>query len=402
MVNFSKLSGFIILVALMTSCATHTNVIYSDVIGFSEKVDGDYFQAENKHRGMFKNLFKQIEPSNLVDKKDAEVFKSGVSKIPQRMRGENTSVYYAVETACDRIRYVRKRIMKRDKQTKYYLFLMTDGLDNWSEIAAKEDKQILFPIKHDKYPERVQKKLKKAMGLGKNLFEVYPMIMEGADILSNKDRNKMSDETFDKWIESQMECFKYSSKGDAPKLIRATDYEKIFEDLKEQFKTSSYSFRVPKSYQGNRIKMNFESIYGEKATLIGTFKKKGFDYIISDIELKGININKASHFYRIEGNALIPSNKDYRGGDIEFKIEGITNGNNKRYDINKREVQQEYESNGIWILNSEYKENAMQNQNTYFILVIDASKSLDGKKGEEKGFEKEMEMARKIVDLIIE
>ncbi|MBQ7192039.1 MAG: hypothetical protein IJS00_04105 [Paludibacteraceae bacterium] len=66
-------------------------------------------------------------------------------------------------------------------------------------------------------------------------------------------------------------------------------------------------------------------------------------------------------------------------------------------------VEQEYESAAnFWQLNSEYQEVTKGAVNTYFLLVIDGSRSLDGKNGEQNGFEQETDMAVQILDMLTE
>lgn len=391
-----------ILAAIMTSCATNNphNGLYCDVIGFSNKVDGNYFKSE-KHRGRFKNLFKQEHPYDLTNESDNGDFKNKSREIPNRVRGDNTSLYYAVETACDRIRYVRKREMKRNEQTKYYLFLLTDGLDNWSSQAAKEDGQTLLRVKQDKYPKRIRRKIKRTMGFGKNLFEVHPSIMVGADLKSDKPKGMSDDEYIETEIKPEMECFRYSSREEAPEAINATNFDIILKELKHRFLTSSYSFKVPKAYLGKKIKMTFINENKEEATLEGLFKKKFLKYVLCDVKLDGIEISKHSIYAKDEGKTLIApvtNLKDNKGGDVLFKIEEIER-NKDRYDVDSASQQFEYKPN-MWRTNSEYREVAQNYINIYSIFVIDASKSLDGKDHNLDGFEQEMKIVDELSDIL--
>ncbi|MBO4739698.1 MAG: hypothetical protein J5606_09105, partial [Bacteroidales bacterium] len=64
-------------------------------------------------------------------------------------------------------------------------------------------------------------------------------------------------------------------------------------------------------------------------------------------------------------------------------------------------VTQAYESRpGIWQLNSEYQEVTKTAINTYFVLVIDGSKSLDGKNNSKDGFKEETDMALEIMEIL--
>lgn len=392
-----------ILAAIMTSCATHKNGIYSDVIGFSSKVESNYLI---NHKGRFKNLFRQMPPVNLTDSEDTAYFHRCVSHFPEELRKKdsitsNTALYYAVETACDRIRYIRKRYMKGNKETQYYIFATTDGLDNWSSQAALEDGQTLFRVKPNKYPKRVQRKLKRAMGWSKNQFEVYPMVKDGQDLRTIQAYNHMLDEKYVAYIDSIMDCLRYSSKGKekAPEVIFKDNYDTIFSTVKEKFKTSSFSFLVPKGYSGERIRMLLTSDTGESAELTGLFHKKIFKYVLSDIELNGITINRESIYFKKDGKTLFPSAnnlKAFQSGAVKFKIEKIESLiDGKKFDVNKEVVKQYHETNGIWAQNTEYRKESLTTQNVYFIFVVDASASLSP-----EDFDAEMKMVKSISHLM--
>lgn len=359
--------------------------LQADVVGFSERVETSY--GASKH--CFKNLETQKEPYDLMTEGGVAAITSYINnEIP---RGKNTAAYYAVETACDRIRYVRKHQASGDKFTKYYIFLLTDGLDNNSSEAAKKDYETLFRITPEKYRERLQKKLRKAMGWQKNLFEVYPMLYEGDDIKAIQTANNLDTGQYYQFLRNKFECFRYSSTGNAPPLIFSSDYEEIFSQMKDKFISSSYEFMVPKSYEGRRIMMKFRSEKGDEGVLTGLFRKKGFRYVIEDMEMTGMTMKLADQsFHHSEGSNVVFRMEEIMRNGLAFVVgDGA------------KDVQQFYEEDGLWIVNSEYYTEKKVNMDTYFILVIDGSTSLDGRSGATTEFDKEKEMARKIINLII-
>ena len=398
----NKLSciGIFLLIILLTSCSINNRFLRADAIGFNQKVSTSYVS----NRGIFSGLSSQSSPCNLLDQKGS-VDNAAKNKFQEYLtntpRGEMTASDYAMVLAAKRINYVRRKVAKNDPNTKYYIFLLSDGTDNYSPEAAKQEHDILFPRTADKYAERVQKKLKGAMGpFAKNEFEVYPMIYLGWDMLETKQNGNMSEEQFAKFINENMKHYRFSSIGDAPQVIQASDYEKIIIELRKKFISSSYSFLVPTSYAGKQIKMSFENRRGVPATLIGTLKKQAFGYVLTDIKVDGITISKNTKNFSKDGKTLKPSWTS--DGKVCFSLENLRYGNNEPYFPNNDKVKQEYQNRGFWTINSEYKEDTSMDRDTYFIIVMDGSRSLDGKNNEQNGFEQELKLANEIVDMILD
>lgn len=370
----------------LCSCSTvKMGFLRADVVGFSERVETSY--EAKKH--CLKNLYPQKEPYNLMSSEGVNAMMNYVdNEIP---RGRNTAAYYAVETACDRIRYVRRHQAKGDKFTKYYIFLLTDGLDNNSSDASLNDYETLFRVSPEKYRERLQRKLRKAMGWSRNLFEVYPMLYEGDDIKAIQTANNLDTAQYYQFLRNKFECFRYSSTGNAPPLIFSSDFEEIFSQMKDKFISSSYEFMVPKSYLGRRVKMTFRSEKGDEGVITGVFKKEGLKYVLADIEVTGMTMRMTDESFH---------NSD--GSNVVFRMEEMMK-DGKAFVVGDgtADVHQYYEEDGLWIVNSEYNTEKKVNMDTYFILVVDGSTSLDGRSGATTEFDKEKEMAGKIIQLII-
>ena len=386
---FSQLSLCVIFALVFTSCATVNNKFYrGDLIGFSDKPTTSY----TAERGAFMNLKPQSEPYNLLDNAAYNEMKTKIKSVP---RGNNTTAYYAMELAAKRVKYVRKKIAKNDPATKYYIFLLTDGLDNASSQVAKNEKQILFDRTPEKYQKRVQKKLKSAMGLfHKNQFEVYPMLYVGKDLEETKTKNKMSEEAFRAYLEEEMKCFRFSSRGEeyAPELNLARDFNKIMAGLNKKFINSSYTFRVPKGYAGKQIRMNLTNEKKEKITITARVKKSILGYYLTDIQSSnGVT-------FEMNGKTKLAADKTYEKMDnvnAFFILDNLCLNGNPFYPHNTT-IPQEYEArNGIWQTNSEYKEVTESAIDTYFVLVMDGSSSL-GK----AGFEEETKIALRIMDVL--
>lgn len=389
----------------LSSCASHRHFLRADVIGFSNQVATSY----DSKRGIFSGVTAQDWPYSLLTYNSEngtgsrnEQAKNAIhTQLKSTPRGDMTAVDYAMVLAAKRVNYVRRKVAKNDPHTKYYIFLLTDGTDTYSTELAKQEHDIIFPKDQEKYEKRVQNKLKHAMGpFAKNQFEVYPMIFLGEDMMETKARSKKNDAQFKEYIDDRMSHFRYSSTGEAPAVIQATDFGTIAKDLRKKFISSSYTFRVPTNVKGKQIRMNFVNRRGVKATLTGTLSKKLFSYVLTDIKLDGIKIDVTSENVKDNGQTL-KANYSY-DGNAYFTIDDIRYGNDLPYFPNEDAIEQEIEISGIWQLNSEYREDTDISYNTYFVIVMDGSKSLNGKKNNQKGFEKELGLAEEIVDMILD
>lgn len=387
-----------LILIFLNSCASVNNrFLRTDVIGFSSTVKTSYGAS----RGMFKNFKWQDEPYDLLMDKDRIAVNKTLQEIP---RGDNTALYYAMDLAIDRVRYVRQKLAKNDPQTKYYIFLLTDGLDNASPQLAKNEKELIFGTTNQRYRARIARKLKNAMGLfAKNTFEVYPMLFEGDDLMEIKAQNP---DKYEEHISNSMECLRYSTIGEAPKINKASSYDSIMVELRKQFLASSYTFRVSKSLVGKRIKMTLENSKGKKVEVIGTLKRDFFSYAFTDIDINGENVStaKIGQYTKKNGKKLLAV-KEYGNGsedlNVYFTLEDIRLGAEPYFPVRSRVTQHIDEGNDFWILNSEYREVTEHSFDTYFVLVVDGSTSLDGKNHNQNGFEAEQKMAKGIVDMII-
>lgn len=392
-------------IMLLSSCASNRHFLRADVIGFSNRVDMSY----GSKRGLFSGVTAQDEPYNLLTynykndtwSKNEQTKKAIHTQLKSTPRGDMTAVDYAMVLAAKRVNYIRRKVAKNDPHTKYYIFLLTDGTDTYSTELAKQEHDIIFPKSQEQYEKRVQNKLKHAMGpFAKNQFEVYPMIYLGEDMLETKSRSKKNDVQFKQYIDDRMSHFRYSSIGEAPEVIQATDFGVIAKDLRKKFISSSYTFRVPTNVKGKQIRMNFVNRRGVKATLTGTLSKKLFSYVLTDIKLNGVTIDLTSEYVKDNGKTL-KANNSY-DGNAYFTIDDIRYEKTLPYFPDESKVEQEIEISGIWQLNSEYSEDTDIAYDTYFVIVMDGSKSLNGKKNNQKGFEKELDLAEEIVDMILD
>lgn len=386
---------FALFLMLLTGCGVINNrFLRGDVIGFSDRVEPSYYYEP----GLFQVFKQQSAPYNLCTEEGQDALSISLNSIS---RGMNTTAYYAVEQAADRVKYIRRKVAKNDPQTKYYIFLLTDGLDNASPQVAKNDGVFWFDKTPEQYKKRLQRKLKGAMGLfAKNTFEVYPMMFEGEDIQANRERNNWTEERYQQYLQQQMECFRYSSTGEAPQLISSDNFEEIIMELRQQFLSSSYTFGVSKSQVNKQIRMNFVNEDNQKIVLTGTLHKSGFSYVLDDVKIDGGTYLTTSQYCKKGGIQLLEVQRDKYDINAYFTIEDLRIGKAPYFPLRDR-VEQEIAEGGFWQINSEYQEAPWQSVDTYFVLVVDGSRSLDGKNHDQNGFENEIDMANKIVDMLL-
>ena len=389
-----RLVSCLMMAGVFASCASINNRFYQgDVIGFSNTPTTSYTEA----RGVFMNMKHQNNPYDL---RDANGFASLETEIKSVQRGDNTTAYYAMELAANRIKYVRRKIAKNDPNTKYYIFLLTDGLDNASPEVAKDEKMFLFHRTPEQYQKRVHNKLKSAMGFwNKNLFEVYPMLYLGSDLKETQRMNGITMDSLKRYMANEMECFRYSTRGQehAPEVYQADNFADIMRELEKRFRTSTYTFRVPKSYAGKEIRMNIlmKGKNGQTTKipfLTARMKKSLFSYTLTDIEFHNgfsATLNESKTI------------KSYDEGVNAFFVLTNLRYENEAYYPKPADVSQDYKStSGVWQMNSEYREVTEQAIDTYFILVIDGSSSLDGKGTNNQGFKEETGIALKLIKIL--
>ena len=264
----------------LTSCKVHESLAKADLIGFSSDLQPSYAVRD----GGFKNWYPQGKPIDVLE--DDETFMQYVNKVTT---DDNTALYYAADVAIDRMRYIRRKEVKYDPQTLYYIFLISDGLDTASVKVAHNHHQAVFTSKPEKYQKRIARRLQNVMGLSHNHLTVYPMVLKGEDLRQVQQNNKMSDAQFDNYLREQFACFRYSTRTIVPEVNIHTSFDDIYEQLEDEFLHSEYTFRVAKDYVNKTIRMTVKNDKGETAQIEGTLKRTGLSsYKMQDVKLTGL------------------------------------------------------------------------------------------------------------------
>ena len=371
-----KLLIFLPVWVALSSCGTvHTRFLRADVVGFSSSVETSY----KVHRGKLQSKKIQTDPYDLTAAADVAAMRSYINTaVPG---GSNSAVFYAMQMAGERVRYVRRNLTDGDRRTAFYIFLLTDGFDNASAQVAKNDGRNWRLLPYDKYQQRVRRSLKRAMGcLSPNTFEVYPMLLLSDELQEMQRRNDMSDEDFRAYINAQMDCFRFSSRGKekAPHIIVGDNLDGIYSELYQQVIHSSYRFRVPTAYIKKQIKMNFINRQGQRASLTGVLKKKGSGYILDNLRLEGVNVSTRSKYINRRATRLISQPTDDPDDvSASFLIEDIRDLYGLPYLPDPQRVDQEVLMSGnLWYINPDFADTNDLDVNTYFIFVIDGGDAI--------------------------
>lgn len=369
-----------IVVLFMASCATTHEIMLADVITFADDANTSY----SYRKGPAKNLFKQSHPYEVYkngkyNRKVAAAVKGKLDAIATTS-GFNTAGYYALDLGLDRVKYVRKKVLKGDKQTRYYIIYLTDGLDNTSVQVAKNNRQGNYK-NDEEYINKLNKKKAKLMGCGKNqqCFQIYPMLYIGTDLRKIQQQNEMNDTLFLNWAAEQMKPFEGASKGwEKQDAMLATDWKDLAKKLEEKFTSASYEFYVPKGYINKRIRMTLYDEQGVKTSIEGLYTKKGGKYILKDVESKG-GLSFKTGQTDDEKSVVSFNNDDKKSDKSWFKVENL-NCNGSNYKVYTGSTKQDYFNKNYWLFNSEYDKSARASINTYILFVADVSASL-GKEG---------------------
>lgn len=369
--NCAKVFLSILIVIALNSCATvRENRLMGDVIGFSDDVQTSFSYTP----GFFKNWSPQSDPYNLLTPAGRSDMDNFIRKIPD---GQNTVGYYALDMALDRIKYVRKKIMHRDPETKYYIVLLTDGLDNGSTVAARNNHQGYYRDIQS-YIAKLNKKKTRIMGWKEkqDYFQIYPILFTAGDLEKMRRSNNMDDATFNNYVMNMMEGYRGSSKGvEKPSPIYGDNLDKLVKEFEEQFSIQGFEFLVPKGYLNKRIRMTMEDLSGNKASIEGTFVKQGFQYVFKDITYSEGLISES-----VPSGGMVKSKNQSEKGSIlsVFMIDNLKlNGKPFKINTDISTIEQEYMDFGYFVTNSEYQSQAESRKNAYVIMIIDGSKSFE-------------------------
>lgn len=344
---------------LFASCgAVHNRFLRADVVGFGSTVNTNFESA----------------PYDLTQPAEAAMMHQFITdSVPE---GGHSALFYAVEQAAERVQYVRRNLSEGDPETRYYIFLLTDGFDNASAQAAKNDGRTRRLLTYDQYSKRVHQALSKALGsMDRNTLEVYPLILKSEELKEMQRRNGMTDEEFLGYLNTELACVRFSSKGrdKAPSVICYDNLRDIYEAVFRQVIHSSYRFRVPTAYIKKRVKMNFRNRQGQQASVTGVLKKKSGEYVLENVEMDSMTVATKSKYINRRATRMkaLPS-ENPNEMSVGFLLEDIRDTKGLPYIPDPQRVDQEVLMSGnLWYINPDFADSNELDVNTYFVFVVD-------------------------------
>lgn len=301
-----------------------------------------------------------------------------MSKIMSLPTGENeTALYFAFDEALDRVDDVVKG--QKDPDTKYYVVLLTDGLDNVSIQMAKNKRKGNYKSDTE-YASKLNRRINSVLntdyffGLIEkeniyNTFQSWPIMFYGEDI-SDPEYGYSIDEVTEK-----LRPLCGAQNTYTPEPIVDSSLEGIIETFKKNFIITSYSFYIPKGYINKRIRMEFEDKTGNITSLEADFiREKKFlqkeRYILENITTQGgLTLD-----FTADNNAIVSEEVKKGENSALFTISNLKVDNDYPYSVSSAD--QLFSDGGKWRRNSEFETSAGRKENAYIMFVLDTSKSL--------------------------
>jgi len=317
----------------------------ADVIGFNDDVTMSYNDKGRK-------------PYDLLCENQKDEMNDYVLKLQP---GSNTAAYYALDLGLDRITEVKKKFMEKDPNSKYYIVLLTDGLDNVSEQLAKNNNRGKYSSIDD-YAEKLQKRMNSIMKNNTNVFQSFVLVYKGDDL-------RKSDYSDDE-LRKNLSKFKGAQNiTDTMEVQVDNDLRKLFDNFKKNLVTASFDFEIPKGYAGKTIRMLLDSI--ENIYFDVDFNKHKKD----SYKLENIKTSNGFNFEKPTGGIIYMDNtkNDKNSKTAHFSIKKLITGNGP-YKVNKEKVTQWFKDGKLRI-NSEYRKEGGSIKNAYVLVILDTSAS---------------------------
>jgi len=378
---------FIVAMFVFTSCATSPYKMKADFVGFSDKITTSYNYT---NKCIVKKWRKQSPPFDLIVPDNGVRNEDGVSQmriaVYSSERGEQTPTYSALDAALNRVEYVQRKFMENDPNSKYYVVMLTDGIDTQAQDKDSFGKKI---------QERMNTLMKKYcfFNLFKskkpnttNSFESYVLLYKGKDL---KETNLSDDQ-----LRTLLTPFAGAQNApkDEDRVIIKEDINELVNIFEERLISRSFRFSVPVGFNGQNIRM----VLTPKDGANPIYFEGDFSIENNLCYLKNIKTSDGFSVKLPDSKYLVGSIDNSSGNNSKvaiFEAEDLKL-NGKPYRVNKGDVNQWHTMLGTYVLNSEYNSAAGSHKNAYLIVLLDSSLSFADQ------FEKARNAIMRIVDIV--
>ena len=355
--------AFVITIFTFSSCATyHPQKMKTDFVGFSDNVTTSY---KYTNKCIVKKWRKQSPPFDLIHG-DGSTRSEGETEMRTVVyglqQGDQTSAYYALDAALNRVEHVQRKFMDNDPDSKYYVIMLTDGID--TKVADKttfnkklQDKMSTLMKKYSFFNLFKSKKPNTT-----NTFETYVLLYKGKDLKETNLTDAQLKTLLNPYIGTQNVTETPEERND--RIIIKEDINELVNILEEKLVSRSFRFRVPVGFNGESIKMVFTPKDGANPIY--------FEGYLEENTLK--NIKTSDGFTMKLPSYGYLSGYNVGNGLIQFEVEDLKL-NGKPYKVNRDVVNQWHKMLGTYAYNSEYSSRTASHKNAYLIVLLDGSKS---------------------------
>ena len=355
-----NLFAITIILFMFSSCATyHPQKMKTDFVGFSDDVTTSY---NYKNKCIVKKWRKQSPPFDLIYR-DGSARSDGEKEMRTVVyglrQGDQTSAYYALDAALDRVEHVQRKFMDNDPKSKYYVIMLTDGID--TKVADKttynkklQDKMSTLMKKYSFFNLFKSKKPNTT-----NTFESYVLLYKGKDLKETNLTDEQLKTLLNPYIGTQNITETPEERKD--RIIIKEDINELINILEEKMISRSFRFRIPVGFNGESIKMVLTPKDGANPV-----------YFEGDFNGNTFKITKTSDGFTMHSNNLYGYNVG--NGLVQFEVKDLKL-NGKPYKVNKNVVNQWHKMLGTYVYNSEYSSQLASHKNAYLIVLLDGSKS---------------------------
>jgi hypothetical protein len=275
-----------------------------------------------------------------------------------------------------------------EPDTRFFIIMLTDGLDNVSMQLARNNKRGKYSSL-EQYGEKLQDKMETVLDKPKllgfipriwknktNIFQSYVLLYKGLDLQANG--------FFDEHLRERLSPLTGAQNADVPVPLINEDFNELFNQFIINFAYSSLTFQVPKDYgeQEYRIRMVLRGNNGTEEAdcilegdMIGS-RPPGLKGLFSSrrvYHLENLTVSESFTIEELEEDRVNEDNRVPEGaGAAQFIINKLRY-KDKRFAVTSF---QQWYYDGEWRSNSEATADTGSDRKAYILIIMDRSRSL--------------------------